>query len=267
VKRADIDGNTGLTMTEADGCTFSWEEEHIVTADVMIADDVKFDRADESREIVAPAAGKQIGALAILHELGHALGLEHSDQFAIMRNGLGARVPFVGMTPNSGGLSSELTGDDVAGISGIYGFDPSYQNVFVSSQLLLNGKLIDNNIDPTLVGRVHDDPDMVCAGNHVNFYATVGNNNSVPQNLQVVIYADSDPNAYYFPTEGPRSTFFFTVNRGEFSFPVWYEVPASMPTGVDQFLFVSLPSTLSWDRKGYDNSARSRLRIRRKPGC
>jgi hypothetical protein len=269
VKRADIDGALGLTIIEDDGCTFSWEEEHIVTADVMIADDLSFERADESTVITrAPAgSGTKIGALVMLHELGHALGLGHSDGFAVMRNGLGARAPFVGMTPGSGGLSSELTGDDVLGISKIYGYDPSYRNVFVSSQLLLNGSLVDNNIDPTLVGRQHDDPVSVCAGNRVNLYATIGNNSSVRENLQVAVYADSDANAYYFPTSGPRALFNLSLGRGEYSFPVWYDVPASMPVNVNQFIFVSLPSTLSWDRKGYDNSARSRVRIRRKPGC
>ena len=153
VKRADIDGASGLTLTDLDGCTFSWEVEHIVTADVMIADDMIFQRADESKLVVGPAAGKRIGALVFLHELGHALGLAHSDRFAVMRDGLAARVPFVGMTPGSGGLGSELTGDDVAGISGIYGYNPSYRNVFVSSQLLLNGKLIDNNVLRRLLAR------------------------------------------------------------------------------------------------------------------
>jgi hypothetical protein len=269
VKRADIDGRLGLTMTETDGCTFSWDDEHIVTADVMIADDLSFERADESTVVTrAPAgAGTRIGALVMLHEVGHALGLGHSDGFAVMRDGLTARAPFVGMAPDGGGLSSELTGDDVSGISGIYGYDPSYRNVFVSSQLLLGGALVDNDLDPTLANRQHDDPTMVCAGNRVNLYATVGNDSSVRENVQVAVYADSDRNGYFFPTTGPRALFNITLGRGEYSFPVWYDVPASMPADVDQFIFTSLPSTLDWDRKGYDNSARSRLRIRRKPGC
>lgn len=265
VKRADIDGANGLTLIEDDGCVLSGDTMHIVTADVMIADDRSFERADEST-IPAQIVGARTGARTILHELGHALGLEHSSGFAVMRDGPTLQ-PFVGMTPNSGGLSSELTGDDIFGISNIYGYDPSYRNVFVSSQLLLNGKLVDNNIDPTLVGATHPDPFVVCAGNRVNFYATVGNNSSIRENVQVAVYADSDPNAYFFPTSGPRVLFNISLGRGEYSFPVWYEVPTSTPVNVDQFLFVSLPSTLSWDRKGYDNSARSRLRIRRRPGC
>ena len=69
----------------------------------------------------------------------------------------------------------------------------------------------------------------MCPGNKINFYATVGNDSSISENLQAVIYADSDTNAYHFPTSGPRSTFSFTVNRGEFSFPVFYEVPGPCP--------------------------------------
>jgi hypothetical protein len=32
VAAGSIDGNLGLTITQTDGCTFSWEEEHIVLA-------------------------------------------------------------------------------------------------------------------------------------------------------------------------------------------------------------------------------------------
>jgi hypothetical protein len=267
VNRADIDGRLGLTIVEKDGCTFSWEQEHIVTADVMISGDLNFERADESTVITRAPAGTKIGALVMLHELGHALGLEHSSAFAVMRDGLAARAPFAGMTPNSGGLSSELTGDDVLGISGIYRFDPKYRNVFVSSQLLRNGMLVDNNIDPTRGDALHPDPLPVCPGDQVNFYATIVNDSSVREQLQVAVYSDSDPNAYFFPTTGPRNLFNISLGRGEFSFPVRFTVPGSLPANVNQSLFVSLPNNLLWDRKAYDNSARSRLRIRRKPGC
>jgi hypothetical protein len=73
--------------------------------------------------------------------------MEHSAGFGVMRNGLGSGMPFVAMSRGSGGLSSELTGDDVLSISRIYGYDPSYRNVFVSSQLLRNGQAVNNNID------------------------------------------------------------------------------------------------------------------------
>jgi hypothetical protein len=267
VNRSDIDGALGLTITQDDGCTFAWEEQHIVEADVMVSADLSFARADESRVVTRAPAGAVIGALVLLHELGHALGLDHSNAFAVMRDGLRARAPFVGMTLGSGGLSSELTGDDVLGVSRIYGYDPSYRNLFVSSQVLRNGMLVDNNVDPTRGDAAHPDPVMVCPGDRVNFYATVGNNNSNREAVQVRVYADSDLNAYYYPDSIPYSWFNISLGRGAYSFPVWYTVPSSMPSGTTQNLYVSLPTTNLWERKGYDNSARSRLRIRRKAGC
>ena len=98
----------------------------------------------------------------MLNETGHGLGLDHSSDFAVMRDGAKAGVPFVGMLPSSGGLNAEFSGDDVLGISHLYGYDPSYRNVFVSSQLLRNGLLLDNNIDPTNGDAQYPDPLMVC---------------------------------------------------------------------------------------------------------
>ncbi|HEV8580094.1 MAG TPA: matrixin family metalloprotease [Thermoanaerobaculia bacterium] len=267
VNREDIDGGLGLTITEDDGCTFSWEDEHIITADVMVAPDLNFDRADESAVITQAPAGTKIGALVMLHEIGHAMGMEHSSAFAVMRDGLGARAPFVGMTPGSGGLGSELTGDDVYGISRIYGFDPSYRNLFVSSQLLRNGMLVDNNIDPTRGDAPHPNPLLVCPGDKVSFYATIGNDGPLREEFQVAIYADADPNAYFFPTSETLQLYDVGMGRGVASFPVDFIVPASLPPNMTQSVFVSLPGTLLWERKGYDNAARSRLKIRRKPGC
>lgn len=261
VSRADIDGALGLTRKERD-C------EDIITADIMVAADLDFTRADESTAINNTPTGTKIGALATLHEVGHALGLEHSTGFAVMRVSTAVGLPFVGMTPSSGGLSSELTGDDVLGIANIYGFDPSYRNVFVSSQLLRNGMVVNNNIDPTKGDAPHPNPLLVCPGDVVNFYATVGNVSSVREQFQVAVYADSDPNAYYFPTPAERLALFnVSLGRGEGSFPVHFIVPASLPANVTQNIYVSIPTTLLWERKGYDNAARSSLSIRRKPGC
>ena len=237
VNRVDIDGALGLTITEDDGCTFEWEEQHIITADVMAAADLNFERADESTVITEAPVGTKIGALVVLHEVGHALGLEHSGGFAVMRNGLGARAPFVGMNPSSGGLSSELTGDDVLGISRIYGFDPSYRNVFVSSQLLRNGMLVDNNIDPTQGGAQHPDPLLVCAGSQVNFFATVGNNSSVREQFEVAVYADLTRNAYFFPTSGALAVFNLSLDSRRIlvSCPVCCSSFGSRPLSVGNF--------------------------------
>ncbi len=260
VNRADIDGALGLTLIETD-C------EDIITADVMAAADLNFTRADESRVIRRAPAGTTIGALVILHEVGHALGLEHTSSFAVMRNGLSARAPFVGMSPGSGGLSSELTGDDVFGISRIYGFTPTYRNVYVSSQTLRASGLIDNNVNPLNGDLVWSDPLMVCPGNVVNFLATVGNNSTTVESFDLSVYLDPDVNGYPHGLADALTTVSVSMGQGTSSFPIQFTVPASLAANTTYHVFVGTPNSLLTDRKGYDNTARSALRIRRKVGC
>jgi hypothetical protein len=260
VNRADIDGALGLTISETD-CN------DIITADVMAAADLNFTRADESKVIRQAPAGTTIGALVLLHEVGHALGLEHTSSFAVMRNGLTARAPFVGMSPGSGGLSSELTGDDVFGISRIYGFTPTYRNVYVSSQALRAGQLIDNNVNPLNGDLVWSDPLMVCPGNVVNFLATIGNNSTTVESFEVSVYLDPDVNAYPHGLADALTTVSVSMGQGTTSFPIQFTVPASLAANTTYNVFVGTPNSLLTDRKGYDNSARSRLRVRMKAGC
>jgi hypothetical protein len=260
VNRSDIDGALGLTISETD-CN------DIITADVMTAADLDYTRADESRVIRQAPPGTVIGALVLLHEVGHALGLEHSSAFAVMRDGLSARAPFVGMSPGSGGLSSELTGDDVFGISRIYGFNPSYRNVYISSQALRNGQLIDNNVNPLNGDLVWSDPLMACPGDVVNFLATVGNVNAAVEVFDVSVYLDPDVNAYPHGLADALNTVTVSMGQGTSSFPMQFTVPASLAANTTHNVFVGMPNSLLTDRKGYDDTARSRLRIRRKPGC
>ena len=269
VTRADIDGRLGLTITEEDGCTFSWEEEHILTADVMIASDLNFTRADESRVIGGgpTAPGTKIGALVTLHEIGHALGMDHTNSFAVMRNGTGARAPFVGMSPSSGGLGSGLMGDDVFGISKIYGFTPGYRNLYVTSQVQVGSILRDNDIDPTKGNAPNPDPLNVCPGDVVHFMVSVGNNHVARETFTVAVYSDAALDAYYFPGPETLTSFDVDMGRGTASFPVDFTIPASFPKGTTQHVYVSLPSTLGWERKGYDNGARSPLNLKRRSTC
>lgn len=268
VSRADLDGRPGLTRKYTDGCNFSWEEERILTADVMVAADLDFARADESRLFNNVPPGSRIGALVMLHELTHALGLEHSTAFATMRNGGVAGVPFIGMSPGSGGLGAGLTGDDVFGISRIYGFTPSYRNTFVSSQTLRAGSLMNNDINPANNDTRYPDPLLVCPGNQVAFLATVGNVSTRREELELTVYADADLDAYYFSPSDALAFYGLALDgRGTSSFRVDFTIPASLPANVTQHIYVSTRNTSMGERKGYDDSARSALRIRRAPGC
>ena len=89
------DGNPGLTVTQNDGCNFSWEEEHIEESDVMARANLNFTEPDHSFVAVS-SANVGLGRAVVVHEAGHAVGLEHSSNFAIMRNGMNARVPYIG---------------------------------------------------------------------------------------------------------------------------------------------------------------------------
>jgi len=266
VSRADIDGNLGLTLSETDGCTFSWEEEHIITADVMLASDLDYRRADETRVVASAPPGTRIGALVALHELGHAAGLEHTGAFAVMRDGLSARVPFVGMSPGSGGLSAGLMADDVLAISRIYGFDPSYRNLFVTSQVQRGAVLLDNDIDPTRGFARFPDPLPVCPGDKVTFMASVGNNSSRSERFNVGIFADPDIDQFNLPESEALTLYDVTIGRRVLSFPAEFIVPATIPRGAIRHVYVSITTFLG-DRKGYDNGARSRLRIQRRTTC
>ena len=269
VNRADIDGNLGLTLVDYDGCTWSWSDEHIVTADVMIAADLDFTRVDEAH-ILSGAVGDKAGAPAYVHELGHALGLKHSNAFATMTIGeTGVQtLPFVGMSPSSGGLGTELFADDVFGISTIYGFSPIYQNLYVSSQALRAGTLVDVNRDPTKGDAVHPDPLGVCPGDTVNMLVTFGSTGTTPPaQFPVYIYTTADNMDYSARTSDALAVFTASIGgRGTLTFPASFVAPPSMPIGTIQNVYVGLQAPID-DRKGYDDRTRTALRIVRKAGC
>lgn len=163
-------------------------------------------------------------------------------------------------------MSTGLTGDDVHGMRRVYGVDPLYRNTYVSSQTLRGNTLVDNNIDPD-TGNTYPDPLRVCPGDVVKFLSTVGNASTRPEELELVVYADADPTAYYFSPSDALGVFSVTLgNRGTGSVRTDFTIPSTLPTGV-QNIFVSTRNLTPGERKGYDDSARSRLRIQRKSGC
>ena len=110
-------------MTETDGCNFSWEEERSRSpggwhGQLNI-------RRERSSFVAINSGDVGLGRIVVLHEAGHGVGLEHSSNFAVMRDGMPARVPYIGGI--FGGFSSgnsshvKFTPDDVISLRNLHG--------------------------------------------------------------------------------------------------------------------------------------------------
>jgi len=138
VNRSNIDGNHGLTILQLDGCTWSWSTQYIDEADAMVSNDMSFHNPDESQWTDTTS-----GRVTFLHELGHAHGLQHSDNFGIMCTHQ-AR-PYVGGT----GDHVSVLSDDDWGIRQLYPSN-SYRNLFASAQKMNGTSATTFNVGTTI---------------------------------------------------------------------------------------------------------------------
>jgi len=207
---------------------------------------------DESR-FLTTTMGTAMGLVVVEHELGHAMGLEHSTGYAIMRDGTAARVPFVGSSPGSGGSRSYYVGDDFYGLQYLYGVAPFYRNLFASSQLLRNNVLIYTASDPGNGDMPYTGVIAKCPGDSLGFYVSVGNTGTQLETTQLRIYAD-DPVAGYggaVPGTTLQTRSNVTVSRyGALAFPVTVTIPPSFPRDTNlSVLSISTRTTRSTNAK------------------
>jgi hypothetical protein len=266
VPASGTDGMPGLTVKQYDGCTFSWEEEHIEESDVMARSDLNFDEPDQS--VVATASSDVgLGRAVMLHEMVHGVGLEHTGNFAIMRNGMGARVPWVGGI--FGGFGSgnsshvKVTPDDLLGLRNLHGIPQDYPDLFVSAQRRIansGGNLIVNT-DTNAAGVPIGAPQQLCPGDNLSLTTTVGNLSQFSRGTDMRIYADITTNctsldgvgtelSYWGVSVGGYSTSTFTIDQA---------IPASIPRNVVLRVYtaINVLEGPAGERRAYDDCARS----------
>jgi len=157
-------------------------------------------------------SGTVIGALVILHEVGHALGLEHSSSFAVKRNGLTA--PAVRWyVSRQRGLELRAHGRRRVRHLAYLRLQSVLSKCLHFLSGVARGQLIDNNVNPLNGDLVWFDPLMACPGDVVNFLATVGNDSAVVDVFDVSVYLDPDVNGYPHGSAGALNT--VTVSMGK----------------------------------------------------
>ncbi|MEO8212844.1 MAG: matrixin family metalloprotease [Myxococcales bacterium] len=150
-------GVNALTTSQVSTCFFSHGTFN--ESDIISSVDLSYSPQDESFWNWSNAAS---GAVVVAHEVGHFLGLGHSEVFDIMR----ANTPY----PLTGGNMAQPFADEANGARWLYPGGASKANAFASAQMLSGGAVVATNMATTL---------SVCRGQAISVTVTVVNPGTV----------------------------------------------------------------------------------------
>jgi hypothetical protein len=173
--RANIGGNNGLTLMINSLCflSSSWEE-----TDVLAASDLNFGPVKE--DTLVPNSGRS----TFMHELGHAHGLDHAQNFNNMR--VPQPRPVVG-GPNE---TVDVLPDDADGGRFLYPTGNKEVNLFASAQRL------NTATDTILMNHTGSVTSCSTGGGGITLNSTVGNNGTVDVTQTERWWVSTDPNAF-----------------------------------------------------------------------
>jgi len=158
----------------------------MIECDVRVATDMNMNSEDESWWNFDQ---HEEGRVAMLHELGHLLGLGHSEWYDIMRTH--QPIPIVG----GSGRHAEPFPDDVAGVKALFNQSPNVvrKNLFVSAQKFsANGTLEAVNAESASSQSGIETID-VYRGGTVDVWYSAGNNGTVDlSNITFRVYLSND---------------------------------------------------------------------------